>query len=384
MRFKESDNSSELRKFVQMTLFLIHFWRSLDNHCYPASFCRLRSETSRIFKFFTHMYNTIFALEGLSTYLRCWYRPTTSKVSPILRERLLPRRELRRFTSQRPFGQEAALQHSSDDLIHHANDLVKYEPHKGPIITYEPRGSATLAQTQARKHSLGLDVLGQPAEILIIQHEQDRQRSKLLYAKGPDNEPKANLSIDSSQLLEAISKERGIIGLEQVYSNIQDLRQSTLGQRSDARGIVDDSVLEDLVSKLRNGFTVSQLSAYLRSLSHGRIVVDPFNLQQDYTCRLYSRSSWRVGISSISNHRAPSILEKNSNVKASSHGLQGPRKGAKKDEIIDRIVRQHWRLKPISEESLQGEVDIGLLPIHFDLIFHHRKLFRLFASQLYF
>ena len=319
------------------------------------------------------MHKASHVLRGLSTCLRYHYRLVTNGSSPVTGERRRPRRELRRFTCQRPVNQGATLQHISDNLIHLTDDRIKYGQHNDPIITYEPRGSATSARTQARKHSLGLDVLGKPAEILVVQHEGDRQRSNRLYVKGVDNDPKENLYMDSSQLLEAINKERGIIGFEQVCQNIEDLRQSILGQRSYSRGLAEDSVLEDLASKLRNGFTASQLSAYLRNSSH-EIVVDPFNLQQDYTCRLYSRSSWKPGTSSISHHRAPSLLENNSKAEGSSHGVQRPRKDIKKDELIGQIIHQHWHLKPLSEESLQGEVDIGLLSIHFDLITNHRTL----------
>ena len=323
------------------------------------------------------MYSFLPAFRKASINLHHHYRICVCRPCKSTYRNQLPRRTLRHFTSPRFLNQEAGLQQSGKlyDITHDISELSDDEPLAGPTIIYEPTGAATSRQTNSRKHFLGLDVLGKPAEIIILQDHEDRHRSDRVYAKGPDNDPKESSALSSSELLEGIIKERGIIDSHQVCRNIEELRQSVITQSSDGSETNGASLYDTLTSKLSSGFTLKQLHEYLQR-SQREIVVDPMDLRQDYTCSLYSRSSWQQGHSSTGSYSAPNILPPVSDAGASSRAPPVLKKSANKDKVIERIVRENWQIKPLDENHISGSMDIRLMPIHFDLILSHRKYFK--------
>ena len=323
------------------------------------------------------MYKSFSTFQKLSICLRCQHCWRTRRLFRTFHQPSLNPRNLCLYTTQSALKQEISLQQGGNrgDNDYSTSDFIKYEPHEGPVITYEPTGTTTSAQRHARKYSLGLDVLGKPAEILVLQHHEGHHRPDRMHATEPDNDPKESLCLSSSELLEGISKERGIIGLDQVCQNIEELKCSTISHNSDGSGPNGDSAYDTLTSELSSGFTANQLQEYLQR-SRREIIVDPMDIRQDYTCRLYSRSSWRQGLTTKDLYSAPNILSPNSGSEASTNGPPNLKKGVTKAELIDQIVGELWQIKPLKQNQLSGEIDIRLKQINFDLILNHRKLFK--------
>lgn len=314
-------------------------------------------------------------LKGLSLCWRCTYRQRSHQTLSRVHPQAYVRQHLRDFTSFFPLKQEAALSQSeyTDSTSYDGSHTLRYEPHDGPIITYEPTDPPTAAQRYARRHSLGLDVLGKPAEILILQHEENKQNRNAFHTEGPDADPKEGPPLSSADLVDAVTKERGIISEEQASRNIDQLRISVLSGNRIQRESIGQSKYDELASKLRDGFTAKQLQAYVDRTTR-EAKVDSTNLRQDYASRLCSRSSWREGVTPMSSHRAPEVLGHGSPTESTSHGLPILKKGSSKNELVDHIMRNHWQLKSTEEDDVLGEVDIRLQNIHFDLISNHRKL----------
>ena len=319
------------------------------------------------------MYIALPTVPELSVCLRCQYRlsPKKSLLSP---RQPIRRRSVRHFVSQGILRQEAALRDlNSIDNIQYNQEPSTRRHNEGPIIRYLPVRSNTSAQREARRHSLDVDVLGRPAEVIVLEQNERESYLRPISAEGPDTNPKESFSMSSSELIDAIDKERGIISVEQACENIEALRRSVQDEYGEMAGAVSKGIFDDLASKLRKGFRAKQLKVYTER-TQKCYSSDPLDLQQEYSCHLYARSAWRAGETPISCPRAPKIPKhwkgKDPNSSMSGTSL---RKRVKKDDLIEMIMRECWRLTPQEESSAQGEVDIRLLPTHFDLILNHRR-----------
>ena len=320
------------------------------------------------------MYTVFPTIHELSTCLQCQYRLISSSTPRSLKPRQpFQRRNAQQLISQRALHQEAARQNATPQYnIADHHDITTGKPQSEPIIRHVPRGSVTSAQRQARRDSLGVDVLGKPANVIVLEQDHSEPYLRPYYAKGSSTNPKEWLSMSSSGLLDSINKERGIIDADQVCENLEALRRSTLEEYEVTRGIVSDATFERLASKLRQGFEARQLQVYIERIKPG-LVTSPSDLQYDYSCATYARSSWRAGDTSIHLLRAPPI-SKHGKGAESNKSNSILRKRMRKDELADIIMRQCWQIISQKESSVHGEVDIRLQPTHFNLILNHRKM----------
>ncbi|KAL9124470.1 MAG: hypothetical protein Q9217_006197 [Psora testacea] len=321
------------------------------------------------------MYTIFPAVQELSICLRFQYCSSVTKFPRALGScRPLRRRNIRQFHSQRALRLEPTLGdvNRPDDIQRHQESHIGRE-YDGPVIRYEPVGSVTPAQRQARRDSLGVDVLGRPAEVIVLEQIQKEPYLRPIHAEGPDTNPKEWVSMSSSELMDAVSKERGIISADQVCENIEALRRSIQTESEETTGTVSDVAFDTLAWKLHRGFEAKQLQAYIHRTER-EFLPDPIDLRKDYSCSSYARSSWRAGSTPISPARAPGILRdgRSEELKAST---KAPtlRKGMKKGDLVAFIMRKCWQLTPRREGGVEGEVDLRLIPTHFDIILNHRR-----------
>ena len=288
----------------------------------------------------------------------------------------------RTFTSQKPARQDAALQeHPPSDFsmpFPATQDRgilpmpqIRFESSDGPIIRYEPLEPPSPEQQRARKQALGLDVLGKPAQVLIVDIEEKRKRSLSLRSSHlePDDSKE---DLPTYDILQKVDEEKGVPTLDDVHRNIEDLRDSWLRARGDPQGLVKDKDWEELASQLKRGFNRTQLQSYIERLeSTGRS--DSEDLDTDFTSRTISRSPWRAGQSPISTARAPPFTKKGNATANSDPARTNGIQRKSKNIVIKKLVSNYWNIQPVSTERSMGYLDVKLPQLHFELILKNRR-----------
>lgn len=327
-----------------------------------------------------------FAVQEASTCLRCQYRLSLRR-RPRLKQQQL-HRQVRHFGLDRRLHQEQTTikdVDSYDETSYVASDsqpqpnfTVTYEPYKPPSKTVSFRRPSELPPI---KDSLGFESLGQPAEVLILKDRQERKdREKPIRGSWPSQSgsdlPTEVMS--PSDMLEEMNAERGIIGIDQVCRNIETVRDEWIRDDRlpwEATGsVVTKRRYDEVVSRLYNGFTISQLAVYLER-NEKKQLADPLDLYNLFSSTLYARSPWTSGISDIWQSKAPAITE----LAEGSMGAKAfvpdraEKQASRKSMLIDRILRYCWRTRPQEDESSLGEMDIRLQSAHLELIVNHSE-----------
>lgn len=223
------------------------------------------------------------------------------------------------------------------------------------------------------KDSLGMDVLGTPAEVLILRDDARRRLHSLTMPTVEARHDTTQVSISSSDLLKDIDAERGIIGTDHVCENIDNVRRSWAGTTNLTSGPVTKLAYGDLISRLQDGFKLEQLTEYLARRRNS--ADDVLDLNIDFTTTLFSRSSWKAR--GEEHGRQPIPPKTSQPTKAES--LAGPfatrerreRNVTRKRVVIERILRECWSIKHRDNDPPLGEMDIRLQPTHLKLITNH-------------
>ena len=312
------------------------------------------------------MFKIVSAAQDISICLRCQYRLSVREEPRLGRRHCIGYyQQLQRFTSGASPQQSPLVSHDAatqdDYLLRKAS--IRYSNH-------EPSFNRTyrFEDWPPQKDSLGLNVLGEPAEVLILRDKRRRLTLDSAMAKvrtsipdtNPDPEP-----ISSSEMLEEMNAEKGSTDPEEACKNIQSVKTSWAAE---TQGSITDDTYNDLVFRLNVGFTRLQLLAYLEKANKGP-VTDPFNLNFKLTGGLYARSSWQpLGSTPPGKTSAPRI---NRNKKEKLERENG--QTLSKEELVKMIVRQCWNIRTESQESSLGELDIRLREQDLNLIIKHSK-----------
>ncbi len=224
-----------------------------------------------------------------------------------------------------------------------------------------------------KKSPLGFDALGQPASVLILDNKKERERQKRRSLKSQVEDETAKKGLSSSELLEKVNKERGIIGDPQFIRNLEVFRDSILGVGQDDKektGLVDDKIFEQLVRGINKGFTVKQMQTYIqRQMGDNK----SGSLSKSFASEIYARSAWRLGITSLEQVRAPAVHPSNKSAQQELDAKPVIVQSSRKDDLVDAILRQCWGLRPRKELMEIGELDIRIRPVQLDIILKHRK-----------
>ena len=313
------------------------------------------------------MFKLIPGTQGSSICLRCQCRLTARPKSRSSR-RLHVRhpQQLRRFTSGPSLGQE---QQSFEDA---ATDkgTIERAPIRYCFEDWDPKRS-----NRPTKNSLGLNVLGEPAEVLVLRDRQYRIDNDIgmgkIRATGPDRNP-VQEPTSSSGLMEKMNAERGIVGIDEVCNNIENVRASWA---ESIEGNITGLSYHDLFTRLCEGFTKQQLAAYL-TRNDKNPIADVFDLSAEISNSLYTRSSWqRVGETAARQSKAPKIADKTPYKDFNTAEDPGKErfKGWKRDDLVQRLLRRCWNISPRFQESLIGELDLRVQESHLNLILNHSK-----------
>ena len=239
----------------------------------------------------------------------------------------------------------------------------------GPTIRYVSDGDTAQIQRQARKEALGIDVLGGPANIFIIEPEEKKKRIRAFVLEAENTNDGAR-ELDETEILQRVEDERGIIDPEEACRNIDEVRHAWMLERGNDHGYVTDDEYKSLAGKLTAGFTRVQLQVYLAQ-NEQKSIDDGSGLEQSHVSRIFTRSSWRAGTTPIADTRAPPFCkmldETHPNTVPNQHHIYD------KHDLVENILRKAWHVYPSSRELELGELEIRLQPHHFGLIMRHRR-----------
>ena len=311
------------------------------------------------------MFTLVPAAQDVSICLRCQYRLSVRQEShPGHRRRIGYPKQLRRFTSGASLQQQlASVDHDAVKSNYLGRAPIKYS-NEEPLLNQNHRPKTW----PPKKDSLGLHVLGEPAEVLILRDKQRRFQLDSAMAKfrasGPDKNPDPE-PISSSEMLKKMDAERGKINFKEAYKNIESVRKLWAAKTDPS---INQDEYSDLVSRLQVGFTREQLVTYLARFGLDQ-TAGYFDLDFSLSGALYSRSSWQVG------GRMPPGTTRASHLRKTDTEVlnRDCGKGLGKHALARMIIRQCWNIKTNSLDSSLGELDIRLQDIHFSLILNHSE-----------
>ena len=309
----------------------------------------------------------------LSMCLRCQYPlslqqgprsgrgPRSSRRGPTVHPQ-----QLRRFTSGPVLQQE---QHDTPS----DNGKLEGAPVRYLTENRLPHPDDSHGKARSAKNSLGLNVLGEPAEVLILRDRPNTFRPDPNLARVSASAPHENPAqepITSSKMLEVRDTERGTIDIDEVCENIEILRKMWAARMNPK---APGAAYKDLFSRLQNGFTRPQLGAYL-----DRAKMDPaadvLDLHVEFSNRVYARSKWQAVMDSPPQQTTAPMIVRYTPIEDEKE-IPGKKvaQGLSKDALVKRVLRQCWKITSSSQGSSSGVLDIRLKKLHLNLILNHSK-----------
>jgi hypothetical protein len=232
-----------------------------------------------------------------------------------------------------------------EDRFHHTRRPLRLSrrPLGGPNhISQHPLGKLygyTGQQLRENRERLSVDVLGEAAEVIVL---RDSKISNYSHTIEENVETRKGIDI-----LAKLDKERGLVGWEEVETNIDEFRP-----KEDEE---PQTTLEfgQLLTDLQSGFTVAQLARYLQA--HGQ--KDKKAPKLSSTSLIQRISPWIPGVSESDSHLDQDELR--------GYDLQSY---TSKQRLVLRVLRECWKLQlPFVEEGV-GQIEVELKPGDLDLL----------------
>ena len=317
-----------------------------------------------------HMLTFRPALGALSRCARCRYRLA-------MQEHLLRRsspsfnvHQSRRSSDTPRLSQRQAQRRQPDSHIENLDYAVSASEYKEGLRYRQRRINLYT------KDSLGMDSLGRPAEALIL---RSHDKEKLLGSVNaiPKLDDSVEVKKTASEMLQEIDAERGIVGKQRVAENLEDVRSawfSKLGRRDKPT----EAEVEALAKTLEGGFTHKQLGDYYGP-EDLELTDDPDDLSASFSTNLYTRTPWMHGTTPFPRHPPLRLTTIKDAFKARGAKTKPAdpkmiyRKKVHKSAIINRIIRQRWRIRTEDDETAMGEIDVWPQREHLRVLQNHSK-----------
>ena len=244
-----------------------------------------------------------------------------------------------------------------------------------------PGHTGTRHLPRGHKDTLTFDALGKPAEVLVLNDGQmaseGHSNSLEVRSKRAAEDREINV-LSSSDMLNEIDEERGLVDTHQVFENIDGVRDSWLAKSKSDPPVFSAAEHAEIASQLGHGFTTRQLALYLDRADVGK-PRDPLDLRYEFSSNIYSRSAWTSVTPSPQQSRAPKLVRpgKDRKMRKSLIYEKAERQLSAKSMLIQRLLRQCWQFNVRQDESTEGELDIRLHATHLDLIMNHSRLIHL-------
>lgn len=209
-------------------------------------------------------------------------------------------------------------------------------------------------QLRENREKLGVDVLGEAAEVIVLRDSKIRNYTQSGYEESLE----AQEGID---ILAKLDEERGLVGWTEVEGNINDFRPI------DGRHPQTREEFGDLLKGLQNGFTVPQLTKYLQT--HGR--KDLADLAPITASLALRMSPWIPGVSESDERLDDDHLR--------GYDLESY---TSKQRLVLRLLRECWKLElPFVEEGV-GQIEVEIKPADLDLLLGEKRIDDQFGSKV--
>ncbi|KAH7308803.1 mitochondrial inner-membrane-bound regulator-domain-containing protein [Rhexocercosporidium sp. MPI-PUGE-AT-0058] len=145
-------------------------------------------------------------------------------------------------------------------------------------------------QVQENREPLNTTTLGDPADVLVL-----RDSILTLYAAGGPRSMEV-MEPEHIDILSQLEEERGLVGQEEVESNIEAFRPANERQSWED--------INELVKELQDGFTMSQLQRYIRNFEGRRDPESPLEewVTSKKDAKILRITPWLPGVSEIKDH----------------------------------------------------------------------------------
>lgn len=229
-------------------------------------------------------------------------------------------------------------QHSSLKITKEVQPLNRIRRQKGKFI------KETSAKLSGRKS------LGDDAEILVVE-EVGRKEAP----REPASKPKQSEPVEVPDIHASLQVERAAVTSQEVLAQIESLRPQIHVNPDDPQYVTQTTFVK-LIKTLMNGFTQQQLAVFYAQSKNAQLYKSPKDAQDGIALKdgrsttglSIQRSPWQPGITSI--YSRPSL------------GGKSKRQPVDKRRIVDRILRESWKLVLLEEIEAPGELELSLRP----------------------
>ncbi|KAL8933154.1 MAG: hypothetical protein Q9216_006501 [Gyalolechia sp. 2 TL-2023] len=235
------------------------------------------------------------------------------------------------------------------------------------------------------RRALGITTLGKPSEVLRLQDAAPQSSEKKWWLMQPqsDGSPNPEEPLTSSDILERVASERGLVSPSRAKGNINRLKQEWLSVLKQPDHPPSESDCHELGKRMYRGFTLKQLLGYINETSIA-VSTDLTDLNTPFRSALLTRSEWEAGVTPFPGKTAKRLqtlsLEPRNNQESgrrktySIYTLIQENQGSKapiKFLLVNKIMRQCWNIRPKEELESIGEVDVQIPEAYLELINSH-------------
>ena len=329
------------------------------------------------------MYSLAAASKELSTCLRCQLRLAgRRKVDPSRQARRSRFPQAQHIHSGRRLQQEVLAVSYDETPAYSTNIPASFDRYVGQDrIIFKPRADGRKwrrLRLGEQTVTLDMNVLGQPAQIRIL---PDRPKFREEYPLVDGQQLASTDSTSPEELLRTMAEEIGALDPAVINDSIEGIQRQFI-----ANWFLDNaptlSQCRELAQELHDGFTTSQLEAYLKARTKNNPELETTNyddLEDRFRSKLCMRSAWFSGLSNFPEEAVlrlnPGIAVKRQDEFLIGFDLpEGKTRQTEKQRVVERILRQAWKIRCKEEKAMEGELDIRLQVEHLRLLLNHSKL----------
>ncbi|KAF2029350.1 hypothetical protein EK21DRAFT_68022 [Setomelanomma holmii] len=220
-----------------------------------------------------------------------------------------------------------------------------------PLDRIRRRKGKAIRETSARLG--GLKQMGEDAEILVLRELEDQKSKEPETEPEPESEPVEQVEVPD--ILASIQQENRALTAEEVYARLESLQPKNRGDLNGPHYVTQTTFVK-IIRDLMHGFNQRQLSQFYSTAKnlqetelHKEVLA---SLREEKgTTRPTTRTNWQPGITP-SSRRLPGA-------DVSTRSKRAP---VSKQLLVDRIMRDVWKLVPLEEVEAAGELEISLKP----------------------
>ncbi|KAI4252743.1 MAG: hypothetical protein LQ352_004099 [Teloschistes flavicans] len=248
-----------------------------------------------------------------------------------------------------------------ETLLDQSADDIELPKDARPARALEDLGYFFRSANLYSRDPLGRTTLGKPAEVLRLQDNPPRRRDRKWWQvdKEDDNISRSPEPLTSSDILDSVNTDRGLVSEARAIHNIDALKQDWQSRLKDQHLGPTESECDHLRKRAMLGFTRKQLLAYMKKASTLN-PQDSTDLHHPFQSALYARSEWRVGVTAFPGDGARRLND----VSGSSWTRY---------KFVDKLMRQTWGIRSREELQSIGEVDVRIHEAHLYLLSSHNS-----------